>query len=136
MSAFSIITVRLALAYLIIVNSIDMISSDSLLPSVYPAGVNSWLTNPIWFAASINIVGGILLASGWRLKFTALVLVASMALFVVVYQEPVAVIITGGLLVVAWRACTASVPVANRGRVSNAMNEVTGSVAGAKRCCG
>lgn len=134
MTTLSNITIRLAFAYLLIVNSVDMMSSD-LSPTAHSTSTNTWLGNLILLAAIINIVGGILLASGWQSKSTALALAASTALFVITYQEPVAMIITGGLLLMAWHT-----PVTNNVATHNSkqwkfMNKSNNSMPNTDKCC-
>ena len=134
MATLSTITVRLAFAYLLIANSIDMMSSD-LLDAAYSASMDTWFGNLIWLAAIINIVGGVLLASGWQLKTTALMLSASTALFVILYQEPVAMIITGGLLLMAWHVSITPAPVKHSNKVQRFMNKSTSSMPNTNKCC-
>ena len=87
MANFSILAVRWAFAYLLIINSIDTITNNTLINS--STSGNAWMNSLIMLAATINIVGGVLLASGWKIKATALVLALSTGAFAIVYQAQV-----------------------------------------------
>ena len=102
MTYISILSVRWAFAYLLIINSIDTITNNTLLSS--STSVNTWIDSLIMLAAAINIVGGVLLASGWQLKNTALVLAISTAVFALIYHEPIAVVISISLLILSYSA--------------------------------
>jgi uncharacterized membrane protein YphA (DoxX/SURF4 family) len=121
MATSASITIRLAFAYLLIVNSVDMISSGPL-PSDSLHVADNGLYKLIWLAAIVNIVGGILLAAGWRLKTVALTVAASTTLFAIIYQEPVAAMIVVGLLMMAWRASGTRFPGADNKSVRTYRN--------------
>ena len=55
-------------------------------------------------AAAISIFGGVLLASGWQLRNTALLLAATTGLFALIYEAPLAIMISIGLLILAYSA--------------------------------
>jgi len=102
MTNFAPLGVRWALAYLLIVNSIDTVANNSAQNSIVSGSI--WTDNLIMLAAVINIGGGILLASGWQLRKTAVVLAITTVLFALIYQEPIAIAITMGLLILAYNA--------------------------------
>ncbi|MEJ2179313.1 MAG: hypothetical protein P8Y28_02505 [Gammaproteobacteria bacterium] len=53
-------------------------------------------------AATISIFGGVLLASGWQLRNTALLLAVTTGLFALIYQAPIAIMVSIGLLILAY----------------------------------
>lgn len=102
MTNFANLGVRWALAYLLIINSIDTVTNNSAHNNITSGSI--WIDSLIILAAVINIGGGILLASGWQLRNTALVLAISTILFAIIYQEPIAIAITMGLLILAYNS--------------------------------
>ena len=94
------LAVRWAFAYLLIVNSIDTVTDKAALN--YTASGNIWLDSLIMLAATISIFGGVLLASGWQLRNTALLLAVTTGLFALIYQAPIAIMISIGLLILAY----------------------------------
>ena len=97
---FANLAIRWAFAYLLIVNSIDTVTDKAALN--YTASGNIWLDSLIMLAATISIVGGVLLASGWQLRNTALLLAVTTGLFALIYQAPIAIMISIGLLILAY----------------------------------
>lgn len=102
MITFSKIAVRLAIAYLLLVNSIDTLSNTASVN--HAAFESSWTNSLLVLATLITIIGSVLLAFGWRLRDSALALAACTGLSVLVYQEPIAVLLTAGLLILAYDA--------------------------------
>lgn len=100
MANFSIVAVRWAFAYLLIINSIDTITNNTLINS--NTSGNAWIDSLIMLAAAINVVGGVLLASGWKLKTTAMILALSTGVFALVYQAPIAIVISVCLLILSY----------------------------------
>ena len=100
MTNFANLGVRWALAYLLIVNSIDTLTNNTALN--YTASGNLWMDSLIILAATISIIGGVLLASGWQLRNTAFVLAVTTGLFALIYQAPIAIMISIGLLILAY----------------------------------
>ena len=99
MENFSRLGVRWALAYLLIVNSVDTaINNTTQFGTI---SMNTWTNALIMVAAAINIGGGILLASGWQTRNTAMILAIATGLFSLIYQAPLAMVITAGLLILA-----------------------------------
>ena len=96
------LVVRWALAYLLIINSIDTLTNNSAQYGVSNGSL--WIESLIMFAAIINTIGGILLAAGWQVRNTSLMLAGSTGLFTVVYQEPIAIAVIIGLLILAYNA--------------------------------
>jgi len=99
---FSKIAVRLAIAYLLLVNSIDTLNSTA--SANHAVFENSWTNSLLILAALFTIAGSVLLAFGWRLRDIALALSACTGLSVLVYQEPIALLLTAGLLILAYDA--------------------------------
>lgn len=93
------LTFRWSLAYLLIINSIDTISSHTVVAN--SSSSNFWLYYLVWLAALVNLAGGILLASGWKLPQTSLVLAISTSTFALIFQEPIATLLTIGLLILS-----------------------------------
>jgi len=102
MITFSKIAVRLAIAYLLLVNSIDTLSNTA--SANHDVFENSWTNSLLVLATLITIAGSVLLAFGWRLRDSALALAACTGLSVLVYQEPIAILLTAGLLILAYDA--------------------------------
>lgn len=102
MITFSKIAVRLAIAYLLLVNSIDTLNSTASANHVVLE--NSWTNSLLVLATLITIAGSVLLAFGWRLRDSALALAACTGLSVLVYQEPIAIMLAAGLLILAYDA--------------------------------
>jgi len=100
MTNFANLGVRWAFAYLLIINSIDTVTDNTALN--YTANGSVWMDSLIILAAAISIVGGVLLASGWQLRNTALVLAVTTGLFSLIYQAPIAIMISIGLLILAY----------------------------------
>ncbi|WP_455201005.1 hypothetical protein [Kaarinaea lacus] len=121
MTDYANLVIRWALAYLLIINSIDTVTNNNSI-----ASGNIWIDDLIMLAAVINIGGGILLASGWQLRNTAVVLAISTVLFALIYQEPVALAITMGLLVLAYNAKDL-LPERDNKNLSASCNESSGS---------
>ncbi|WP_455207410.1 hypothetical protein [Kaarinaea lacus] len=102
MSNFSRLAVRWAIAYLLLVNSVDTLTNSA--SANYTAIGHSWIDQLLVAAALLTSVASILFAFGWRLRDTALALAVCTGLFVLVYQEPVAILVTAGLLMLAFDA--------------------------------
>ena len=102
MITYSKIAVRLAIAYLLLVNSIDTLSNTA--SANHAVLESSWTNSLLVLATLITIAGSMLLALGWRLRDSALALAACTGLSVLVYQEPIAMLLTAGLLMLAYDA--------------------------------
>jgi uncharacterized membrane protein YphA (DoxX/SURF4 family) len=104
MISISRVAFRWAMAYLLLVNSVDTLANTISTNQVALAA--DWLTPLLMLTTMLSIVGSVLLAFGWRLSTSAPVLAACTALFALIYQEPVALFITAGLLMLAYDAHT------------------------------
>ena len=93
---------RWAIAYLLLVNSVDTLTDT--ISTNQAAFTAAWFTPLLVLVMVLSIIGSVLLAFGWRLSASALVLAACTALFALVYHEPVAFFITVGLLMLAYDA--------------------------------
>jgi hypothetical protein len=136
MITFSKIAVRLAIAYLLLVNSVDTLSNTAY--ANHTAFESSWTNLLLVPANLITIAGSVLLAFGWRLRDSALVLATCTAIFALIYQEPVALFITAGLLTLAYDAHNQPVSIAQPTlrENSNATNQtkIAASINDCERC--
>ncbi len=99
MTTFSRHAVRWAIAYLLLINSVDTLANT--LSVNHAALTSSWINPLLAVSTLLTIAGSVLLAFGWRLRDNALALAACTSLFALVYAEPIAIFITVGLLMLA-----------------------------------
>ena len=102
MIKISRVAFRWAIAYLLLINSVDTLAHTISINQV--ALTANWINPLLVLATVLSIIGSVLLAFGWHLSASALVLAACTALFALIYQEPVALLITAGLLILAYDA--------------------------------
>lgn len=136
MITFSKIAVRLAIAYLLLVNSIDTLNNTA--SANHAVFESSWTNLLLVPATLITIAGSVLLAFGWRLRDSALALAACTGVSVLVYQEPIAMLLTAGLLTLAYDANDQPVSIVrstlreNSGATNQA--KIAASINDCKRC--
>ncbi len=136
MITFSKIAVRLAIAYLLLVNSIDTLNNTA--SANHAVFESSWTNLLLVPATLITIAGSVLLAFGWRLRDSALALAACTGVSVLVYQEPIAMLLTAGLLTLAYDANDQPVSIVrstlreNNGATNQA--KIAASINDCKRC--
>ena len=97
------IAIRWALAYLLVINSVDTLGDQTGIVDSSGNGL-LWAPYLIWVAAVINLVGSILLLIHWKLPQTALVLAFSTGVFAFLFQEPIAIALTFGLLILSFNS--------------------------------
>jgi len=96
------IAVRWSLAYLLVINSIDTLADQTSIYS--PASGSLGALYLVGIAAIVNLIGSVLLMFHWKLPQTAMVLALSTGVFAFLFQEPIAIALTFGLLVLSFNS--------------------------------
>jgi len=101
MATFSELSVRLALAYILVISGIDTLSHNLSVTAISQADYALLVT------ALVSIVGGLLLAIGWQLAATALVLAVIVLLSAIFNASLIAALFSIGLFLLWYRTTTA-----------------------------